>query len=134
MSKEMSKRAKFLSDVVITALEGGVGYWSQASKYRSGYSGEGLDEEGREPASAVIHEVNEDESGYSEQALTVDTKLVAKAFKRIMGKDEIPYTSKKWRKRMVAAYWDVEDGVCDIDAGDADCIVQIGLFGEVRYG
>jgi hypothetical protein len=21
-----------------------------------------------------------------------------------------------------------------IDAGDADCIVQLGLFGEVRYG
>ena len=134
MSKTMSKRQIFLSDVVITALEGGIGYWSQASKYRSGYSRDVLDEKARKPASAVIHEVNEDESGYSEQALTVDTKLVAKAFQKIMSEDEIRYTSKVWRKRMVAAYWDVEDGVCDIDAGDADCIVQIGLFGEVRYG
>jgi hypothetical protein len=135
METKMSKRAIFLSDIIVTALEGGIGYWSQCSKYDHGYNGEGLDEEGRTPAVAVVHEMEDEGWGrYSKEALTIDNKLVAKAFKAIMSKDEIAHASEGWRKRMTKAYWDVDDGVCDIDSGDADCIVQIGLFGEVRYG
>ena len=89
-NKKMSKREIFLSDIIITAVEGGIGYWSLCSKYDHGYNGEGLDEEGRTPAKAVILEEEED----GDTKYVVDTKLVAKAFRRIMGKGEIPHTSK----------------------------------------
>lgn len=136
-TKGMSETAKFLSDVIITALEGGIGYWSQASVYRHGFTyDEAEDRDGREskrqPAYAVIHELNDDESGYKTEGLRVDNAVVAKAFKRIMGKDEIPHCDLDWRKRMVAAYWAKD--ACDLDAGDADAIVQIAVLGEVVYG
>ena len=133
-TKGMSETAKFLSDVIITALEGGVGYWSQASEYRHGCVFEAYEEreDKRQPAYAVIHELNDDESGYKTEGLRVDNAVVAKAFKRIMGKDEIPHCDLDWRKRMVAAYWAKD--ACDLDAGDADAIVQIAVLGEVVYG
>jgi hypothetical protein len=59
-------------------------------------------------------------------------KDIAKAFKLIMGKGEIPYASKEWRKRMVGAYWANDAG--ELDSGDADMVVQIGLLGKVVYG
>lgn len=134
MGKPMSETAKFLSDVIITALEGGVGYWSQASEYRHGCVFESYEEreDKRQPAYAVIHEMDEDEGGYKKEGLRVDNAAMAKAFKRIMGKDEIPHCPREWRKRMVAAYWAKEAG--DLDAGDADAIVQIAVLGEVVYG
>ena len=133
-TKKMSKREIFLSDVIITAVEGGIGYWSLCSEYDCGIDFDTVDENTldatRKPAKAVILEEEEDK----DTKYVVDNKLVAKAFRRIMGKGEIPYTGNEWRERMARAYKDVDDGVCDIDSGDADCIVQIGLFGEVRYG
>ena len=137
-TKPMSKNALFLSDVIITAVEGGIGYWSRCVKYDHGTPDTvewSERDEKRHPAVAVIREMNEDESGYKKERLEVTNAVIGRAFKKIMDKKvEIPYASDKWRKRMVAAYWDKENGAGDIDSCDADCIVQIGLFGEVRYG
>lgn len=134
-TKPMSETAKFLSDVIITALEGGIGYWSAASEYRHGSVFEDYEEREdlRTPAYAVIHEMDEDEGGYKEKGLRVDNTAMAKAFKRIMDpKQEIPHCDRDWRKRLVAAYWAKDAG--DLDAGDADAVVQIAVLGEVVYG
>lgn len=123
MSEKMSEREIFLSDVIITAVEGGIQYWACI---HGCYSHGDFDDE-RTPAKATLLALD------TSEVLPLNNDVVAKAFKAVLGHDEIPGADKNWRKRMVAAYWDVEDGVCDIDADDADALVQIGLFGEVRY-
>lgn len=135
-TKPMSETAKFLSDVLITAVEGGIGYWSVVGNYRTGIdwskdTGEER-EDTRRPASVEVYEMDEDAGGYKSTGVPVSNKEIAKAFKLIMGKDEIKYCDRNWRKRMAAAYWAKD--ACDLDAGDADAVVQIALFGEVVYG
>lgn len=134
------ERREFLADIITTALEGGVGYWSQASEYRwfsptlsGGTATPGPN--GTANAYATLHETDTDDGELGE-ALTVDVDVIAKAFGLIAlsasGKLEIPSLSHDYARRLMSAYREIEAG--DIDAGDADNIVQVGLFGEVRYG
>jgi hypothetical protein len=131
METKISKNKAFLSDVIITAVEGGIGYWSSVSEYRHGY-GDGLDEDNRQPATALVH-VEDEDGTPARDPLPLTTTTVAKAFRLICDKsvDNLS-VNPEWRKRMVAAYWAKDS--CDIDAGDADQIVQIALLGEVVYG
>jgi hypothetical protein len=130
MKTKISKNKAFLSDVIITAVEGGIGYWSSVSKYRHGYS-DGLDDDNRQPATALVHV--EDSDGTPAGSLPLTTTAVAKAFRLICDKsvDNLSI-NPEWRTRMVAAYWAKDS--CDIDAEDADQIVQIALLGDVVYG
>ena len=130
----MNDKQRFLSDVIITAVEGGIGYWSYVRNYRHGCPKDGNDE-ARVPAHVELCDHDDGEvrrDATDAKWMPLDNKVVAKAFKAIMGQDEIPFASLNWRKRMVAAYWANDSG--DIDSGDADMVVQIALFGKVVYG
>ena len=131
MAKMTDKQA-FYSDVIITAVEGGIGYWSYVRGYVHGHD-EDFNDENRTPAHTEVFDFEDgDVEAPDAKWHKLDNKVIAKAFKLIMSKDEIPYASKEWRKRMVAAYW--ANDCCDIDSGDADMVVQIALLGEVVYG
>lgn len=140
--KRSDERKEFLADVITTAVEGGTGYWAQVSQYQwvdtYGYlTEEGQDRvhvsvgerNGDEPR-ATLHELDDDESGYKPEGLELTLDVVARGIGRIQ-RGEVSL-SDWYRDRILAASRENDAG--QIDAGDADTIVQAGLLGEVRYG
>jgi hypothetical protein len=107
-------RNQLMLDLFITALEGGIGYWAKASEYDP----EAVD------FYATVYDVEDDEW------FRIDAKIIAKGYR---------LATSEWRNRIA---WSTdkppvvitEDTDWDFDAGDADVIVQLGLFGEVVYG
>lgn len=111
-------RAEFLGDIIIGAVEGGIGYWSQCSKYRN------VDEK-----SAVVHVIKDDESGYETDGLKLDIEAVERGLKLI--REGGCGLNLRTRKRLMLADRANEAG--DLDAFDCDVIVQAGLLGEIVY-
>lgn len=130
MTKRSRERAQFLADVLTTAVEGGIGYWSAVSEYR-------WDLEDPADTSVVVHEYDDDlgiNGDYKEEGVRVDLDLIAKGIgilKRSGGVGSA-FQSDYWKQFLLADRTNGEDG--DYDAGTADCIVQAGMFGEVVYG
>jgi hypothetical protein len=128
------ERAEFLTDVITTALEGGIGYWAVASSYRwyhptldGGTATPGPN--GTANAYATIHETEGDDA--IGPPLLVDVDAIARAL-GIMRKG----TPEGWNARDVARCLaaSAANDAGDIDSGDADCIVQIAVLGSVVYG
>jgi len=126
-------RQEFLSDVITTAFEGGIGYWAQAGEYKwwsptlDGGTAEHL--YGQPNAYGVIWD------GDSELWYTIDVDKVASAIKRIVDRD-VPdsevHLAEGYRDLVRIA--DAENDAGEIDADAADWIVQVACFGEVVYG
>jgi hypothetical protein len=135
MTTRTPERQEFFADIITTALEGGVGYWSQASEYR--WFSPSLDggtatpgPNGTANAYATLHETETDD-GELGPALIVAVQDIARVFGLLrLG------TPKGWNDRdvarMLTAYRECDAG--GIDSLDADCIVQVAVFGEVVYG
>jgi hypothetical protein len=114
----LTDRAEFLGDIIIGAVEGGIGYWSQTSRYRH-----------RDEVSATIHVIKDDESGYEEEGLTLDSAAVERGLKLI--RDGGVDINLRLRRRLIQA--DAAHDAGQLDAFDCDVIVQAGLLGEVVY-
>lgn len=114
-----SSREQFLDDVVTTALEGGIGYWSVCSAYEW----DGV------PARAQIQEMDYD--GEPDGPLMeVDRALIRKGIKEILaGESNVNATTVAYVQE-ANKYNDAGD----VDADVADAIVQVGLFGNLVYG
>tara|TARA_R100000008_G_scaffold15603_2_gene7598 strand:+ start:324 stop:704 length:381 start_codon:yes stop_codon:yes gene_type:complete len=108
--------------VFVTALEGGIGYWSQCHRYRW------ADANG-EPDHIGFHALIDDE-GHTEGLRCIDSDVMAKGFMKLM--DDSVKLSSAIRGRMLAAWFSPRDA--DFDAEDADVVVQLGLYGEVIFG
>lgn len=119
------ERTQFLTDVLVTAVEGGIGYWSRGEDYR--YSGE--------PAGrgVTITSVVEDDD-FTPTRVTLDT--LATAVNKIVRGDDTG--SVRLRPIVAAASW--ANSICpdsgpeDIDGEWADQIFQVALFGKVVHG
>lgn len=137
MPTRSADRTQFLHDIMITALEGGVGYWSVADRierheddnlwYRSYvlYCSDG----GKE-ALHCGNGLDDTCKGHKVSTQTVTRGLA-------LGKQPEKDSNKiGWhysqRKHVILA--DRENDGCEIDSGDADCILQLGIFGEVIFG
>jgi hypothetical protein len=131
-----ARRAEFLNDIITTALEGGIGYWSQASQYQwiDDYDGRVHVVVGDEipggNATAIVHRLNDDESDYVEEGLLIDQACVRRGLRRILDGDAP--VGERYREGIRDA--NRANDASLIDADDADVIVQAGLFGEVVYG
>lgn len=110
----MTDREQFLSDVLVTAVEGGINYWAYVEEYdpnTSVHLVDTLDDEAEclyfvrlpDIASAIIN--------------------ICNGFKDI---------SEDRKEIVIKANASNEAG--DIDADIADAIVQIAVFGEITYG
>ena len=118
----MSLRDQLLLDIFNTALEGGIGYWSICDEYHwlNRVPTEAPDIKG---FYAVIRD--EDDTTFR-----INRKVIDKGLK---------LAATTWRDRL---HWSTdkpplvvtEDTDWDFDAGDADMIVQLGLFDDVVYG
>ena len=119
-----TEREQFLDDIITTALEGGIGYWSVAESY---VWGDDI------PTAAVISDAESDDPGF--ENLVVDRALVEKSL-ALMAAGSVKHLDDSMRARIVsiAAEHPKNLDAGDIDADDADVIVQVGLFGEVTYG
>ena len=126
-----------LHTVFVTALEGGIGYWSQCSKYR--WSKDGGTTEDLDGFFALVRECGDDDPDMSQPPLRIDREVVQRGITRFIEKEFDARQTGYRRIRGLCARLDrgggaAEDALCEIDASDADCIVQMGLFNEVVYG
>lgn len=132
MSAMSRERKEFLHGIFTTALEGGIGYWSQASAYRWSKAGDGNVDD-LEKFVAIVAEWDDEKNDYlhGEKDLTINRAVIQKGL-RLIG-DRVVKVRDDIYKNVVAA--DRSNGEAgDIDSEIADCIVQAGLFGDIIYG
>lgn len=147
MTARSAERTQFLADVLTTAIEGGVNYWATITNYSVSLGH-------AENTTATLTETMEDApSGAASytpaiHTVTIDTiargvNLIAKSTpnKLVNGLPDtnysaehggIRYLSPGTRSAVIAASRINDAG--ELDASDADAIVQVALFGEVTYG
>ena len=128
-----SLRRQTYSDIIVTAVEGGIGYWSQCRNYRW------QDDNGEEiPATVEVRECEEDGVPCGDW-IKVTPDTIASALSRMSrgegfsGNPKRPapeWWTRKWRK----AYRDCATGDFDFDASDADTIFQVAALGVLTYG
>lgn len=135
--KRKPVRAEFLADVLSTAVEGGIGYWSKVSDYSwyqpsLGSTRSCLYNVGEANAYVTVHEWGSElEPG---RVVTVGVDDMARAMKRIANED------LGLRPEIIRAIREnnytngTSDQVEDIDASLADIIMQVAVLGEVIYG
>lgn len=105
-----------LSDILCTAVEGGIGYWSRVSAVNGG-----------ERYISVDLEPNED-TDLDFGTTTINLKRLQQAIDHIVAARE----TVNLRSDIVKSIVSGDPG--DIDADGADAIVQFAMFGELVYG
>jgi hypothetical protein len=113
-------RQMFLSDIIIGAVEGGTGYWAQASEYH-------WSDEHPETTTVKLHDMEEDDQEY-----VLTTADVEKALTVIAGPRQDVGMSQSLRNLITQC--SSENDASNIDANGADCIAQVACFGSVVYG
>lgn len=111
-----------LADIFVTAMEGGVNYWAAIHLYRHHVDTNRAPDQ----VHALLYDA-EDEG--DRKILPVNFKTIRDGIALIL-KDEL-VCSEVFENVKTAV---VEDDASAIDANDADCIVQAGLFGKLVYG
>jgi hypothetical protein len=143
----------YLLDLFTTALEGGIGYWSECSKYHWRHAVVGGEAEDINGFVAVIYPP-EQEGGWGmfdtedTRPLKIDLEVMHRGArlmnwyvqglvdghgKQIPLDDITPWPAKHYYWQFVESYVTLGQSG-DYDAGVADMVVQFGLFGEVVYG
>ena len=118
-----SVRDQVFLDIFTTALEGGINYWAECSEYHW-LIGNGTVED-YEGFFAIVNDVEDGEA----KQYRIDRSVISKGYALATGpkgKERLGWSTE--RPPLIPS----EDW--DYDAGDADIIVQLGLFGEVWYG
>jgi hypothetical protein len=125
MSKRSEERSEFLWSILVTGIEGGIDYWAtvEGAHY--------CDENGG-PIDGFWANIQEhdEEAEPVGPVFKLSAKVIATGVNRII--DGRTKVSERLRSHVAAASAIDEGG--DIGAGDADCIIQSAVFGEVRYG
>ena len=113
---EVNLSQQDIDDIMAVALDGGICYWCRKAEVVGEYLGEYASDQISRGGALILHD--------AESAQTWELTL------------------EKFLKG-VKLYFEqgcpvqVEDNAidtCDIDANDADCIVQFSVFGEVMFG
>ena len=118
-----SERDQALADVFTTALEGGIGYWSQCSRYLWSVDGT-LDGQARDFIAVITETEDEDEPVH-----IIDRTVIARGIRKA-------YEHGNWNTYHATALRNLNFGKwdeADYDSDTADLVVQFGLFGEQRY-
>lgn len=129
-----AERAEFLTDLLVTAVEGGIGYWSECSAY-SWYCpvlGGGTATPG--PGNtATAHAVLRVEDGDEKRIYVIGLDDIARALD-VLSRGPVKGLSERDRVRIMHASTANDCTEADLDAGDADAVMQVACFGEVIYG
>ncbi len=130
MAARSDQRKQFLFDVMVTAAEGGIGYWSQLSTYH--WQRGGRDD--LDGFHMVVHERDEQGSGdaFAEKGRRVDADAIARGL-RLFGQYWQDTSKDLYAHQLIAAdATNGQDG--DYDSDLADQVVQFAIFGEIIYG
>lgn len=127
--EKSTERKQFLFDVFVTALEGGIGYWSEASSYHWSKSDTGTVDSDADLDGFYADIIDVEDEG---KHYTITPATIARGLGRITD-GKIDGIGGRWvADLMLANRTNGEDG--DFDAAGADAVVQAGLFGQVVYG
>ena len=113
---EVNLSQQDIDDIMVTALEGGINYWCRKAEVVGEYLGEYASDQISRGGSLILH----DSESSDKWELTLEKFLNGV---KLYFED--------------GCHVQVEDNridAGDIDAGDADCIIQFALFGEVVFG
>ncbi len=113
---EVNLSQQDIDDIMVTALEGGITGWCRKAVVVGEYLGECASDQISRGGALVLYDAE--------------------------SSDKWELTLEKFLNGVKLYFEDgchvqVEDGcidTCDIDANDADCIIQFALFGEVVFG
>jgi len=112
-----TEREEYLDDILTTAVEGGIGYWSIGRNYV--WSDDG-------PATVEIREEEEEEGPWH----LVDRSAIRKGIALVLSGDTRVHESYVDTLRKAERELDS----CEIDGELADIIVQAAILGDVVYG
>lgn len=130
--KRSAERAQFLTDVIITAAEGGIQYWAVILSYKWHLpnlpGGTGEPGPGGNAAASLKFRADEDDADIH----TVTISDVARALGVIADLSRPLRLHSTDRARIAEASRENDGG--QIDADDADVIIQVAAFGNVVYG
>lgn len=128
------KRDQFLADIIVTAVEGGINYWSRVTDYRWYFPDlpGGTGRPSKNGGAYACGLVGVGESGEPTATYFLCPERVETAIRDIIDAGEnIKFLGRHVISRVVDnSHRNEWDG----DADDADQIVQVALLGEVRYG
>ena len=113
---EVNLTQQDIDDIMVAALEGGICYWCRKAEVVGEYLGEYASDQISRGGSLILH----DSESSDKWELTLEKFLNGV---KLYFED--------------GCHVQVEDNridAGDIDAGDADCIIQFALFGEVVFG
>lgn len=119
----IARRQDFLCNIVVTAIEGGIGYWADYKNYQWRAENGLLVE--------ATADVLEDTDG---PGVAGWQKLDSKVIERGINLIKYKVVGDMMDRRAAIIMAELDNDASDIDSVDADCIVQAGLLGEVKYG
>ena len=127
---KVSALDQLLLDLFTTALEGGINYWSECDSYHWSLStddltlGTGLED--HHGFNAGIRELDDENTDVQR----IDRSVMARGYRLATTtfRDKVAWSTS------IPPLVVGPDTDWDFDAWDADAIVQLGLFGEVKYG
>jgi hypothetical protein len=120
MKKDLTE--KDVENIMVTAIEGGIGYWAKLHNDKPEWSEKPSDEPASTWAAKLLIDGKEVIFSETETEEDDEHELVLTLEKLIKGV-ELNATHRKWDA-------DIDNG----DATTADCIVQYAIFNEVVYG
>ena len=113
---EVNLTQQDIDDIMVTALEGGINYWCRKVKVNGKYLGEYASDQISRGGMLTLYD--------AESAQTWELTLG-----KFLNGVKLYFEQ--------GCHVQVEDNAidtCDIDAGDADCIIQLAIFEEVVFG
>lgn len=124
-TKKVSALEQLLLDLFTTALEGGIGYWSGCTSYHW------INEDDSEDVQGFYADIVESDDEVIIGEHHIDRSVLAKGYRlaTTTWRDRLDWSSGEKPPLVVGP-----DTDWDFDAGDADMIVQLGLFEDVVYG
>lgn len=128
---ETTPRDQAYFDIFVTALEGGIGYWSVCHEYRWRRPGtDGTVDEVQDTLG--FHAVISEEDGVTKRH-TINRETIAKGVREFIAWAKEGNPSTYFKQAAVDLDWGKWDDL-DVDADIADAIVQFGLFGKLVFG
>lgn len=130
---------QFIFDQFVTAMEGGVQYWARVKEYHwikpdAPAGADVLDYQDTVGFRAVLRFENPTGPGMVERV--VNRATILRGLRRICTPGGCDFGGREWsykgRAGIIGAVMDPENS--DLDSGDADNIVQAGLFADIVFG
>lgn len=140
-----TERKRFLHDIFVTAIEGGITYWASIEEYHwcAGGAENALDNTDLDGFFAQITEEDVANDGHPHR---IDINVLHRGIERILSA-KAPYYDPNIARTQCESIPGLDRGTAavvrqanheldaaDIDAGIADAIIQAGLFNEIVYG